>query len=158
MRFSSKLPYQEGTWFAVTLRGGGYAPGIIARSPRTGRCLLGYFFGPRSTEPPLLKDLCQLTPEQSVCVLMFGDLRLMEGKWPILGKCEDWKREDWPMPIFVQEELLSGRKFLVHYDDSNTNKVLYRERVEGDTSKYPADLLSGAGAVEVKLDVYLKAS
>jgi len=40
--------YSEGDWFAVPLRGGGFAAGVIARAmPRKEGVLLGYFFGPR---------------------------------------------------------------------------------------------------------------
>ena len=39
-----KASYREGDWFAVPLRDGGYAAGLIARANPKG-VLLGYFFG-----------------------------------------------------------------------------------------------------------------
>ncbi len=39
-----KLPYKEGTWFAVPLKCGGHAVGIATRIAPKGRVLLAYFF------------------------------------------------------------------------------------------------------------------
>jgi hypothetical protein len=51
-----KLPDSEGDGFAVPLRDGGYAIGVVARMDRKGS-VLGYFFGPRYDEPPKLAEV-----------------------------------------------------------------------------------------------------
>ncbi len=43
---NQNLPYQEGDWFAVPLRSGGYGVGLVARAPGNG-IVLGCFFGTR---------------------------------------------------------------------------------------------------------------
>jgi hypothetical protein len=46
------IKYREGDWFAVPLRNGGFAVGLVARAnPKA--ALLGYFFGPKTKGYPL---------------------------------------------------------------------------------------------------------
>lgn len=53
--------YREGDWLGVPLREGGYAVGLVARANPDG-VLLGYFFGPRRMEVPMLGDVKNLVP------------------------------------------------------------------------------------------------
>jgi hypothetical protein len=49
--------YNEGDWFAVPLREGGFAIGVIARvMPRKEGVVLGYFFGPRRNAVPTVEE------------------------------------------------------------------------------------------------------
>ncbi|HET7406962.1 MAG TPA: immunity 26/phosphotriesterase HocA family protein [Mycobacteriales bacterium] len=143
-----RINYREGDWFAVPLREGGYAVGVVARAnPKA--ALLGYFFGPRRDEPPTLDDLRDLKPQDAVVVGKFGHLGLVQGKWPILGRHDDWDRTDWPMPVFVRYEELTGRSFRVFYDDDDPAKMLREEQVTPGTAEHgPRDGLMGAGFVE----------
>ena len=141
----------EGTWFAVPLREGGFATAVIARSSARGGVLLAYFFGKIWQELPQLNELKALeSPSSAVRILRVGDLGLIEGKWPILGRDPEWRRGDWPVPLFVRKEELSRRAWIVHYSDEDPNVV----KSETPTN-YDADLerdrLSGAGAVEIVL-------
>lgn len=105
----------EGDWFAVPLREGSFAVGVVARAnPKA--ALLGYFFGPRRSETPELEEVANLKPEDAVLVGTFGHLGLTQGKWPILGQLDGWDRWTWPMPAFVRYEELTGRYFHVFYD------------------------------------------
>jgi hypothetical protein len=103
----TKLPYAEGTWFAVPLRDGGYASGLVSRMAPTGRVLLGYFFGPRRAAAPRLEDVRGLVPADAVLVQRFGDLYLIERRWPILGRYKDWQRDAWPIPLLVASSNLT---------------------------------------------------
>jgi len=95
----AKLPYKEGTWFAVPLRGGGYATGLVARHiPGEGKIVLAYFFGPKRQTIPSMEELEGLTPDMAIKVIRVGDLGLFEGSWPIVGDSPKWQRERWPMP------------------------------------------------------------
>jgi hypothetical protein len=144
----AKAKYGEGDWFAVPLRTGGYAVGLVARANPDG-VLLGYFFGPRCEELSSLKGVQGLTPDGAVLVGKFGHLGLRNGKWPVLGRLAGWNRTAWPMPIFVRYEELTGRSFKVIYDDNDPNRLLREERIDpGVAEQGPKDGLMGAGFVE----------
>lgn len=151
----AKVKYAEGDWFAVPLRGGGFGVGVVARSnPKA--ALLGYFFGPRRAEVPVLTDVEDLKPGDAVLVRKFGHLGLTGGTWPIIGRLEGWDRDEWPMPIFVRYEELSGRTFHVFYDDDDPNKLLREEQVPpGAAEQGPKDGLMGAGFAEKVLTTLL---
>lgn len=144
----SGAAFSEGDWFAVPLRDGGFAVGLVARSnPKA--ALLGYFFGPRLGASPSLEDLGGLRPGDAVLVGRFGHLGLKQGRWPVLGRRDDWDRTNWPMPVFVRYEELSGRSFNVTYDDDDPGRLLREDPISsGDASVSPPDGLMGAGYVE----------
>jgi hypothetical protein len=151
-----KANYREGDWFAVPLRDGGFAVGVVARTNPDG-VLLGYFFGPRRDEVPSLDELGSLKPHDAVLVAMFGHLGLQKGTWPILGQIDGWDRLGWPMPAFVRYEELTGCSFKVLYDDNNPNKVIREEQVQpGAAEQLPKDGLYGAGAIEKVLPGLLR--
>ncbi|WP_425308290.1 Imm26 family immunity protein [Ammonicoccus fulvus] len=75
----AKINDREGDWFAVPLRKGGYAVGLIARANRDG-VLLGYFFGPRREAVPSLSDVEELTPDDAIRVGKFGHLGLKQAQ------------------------------------------------------------------------------
>jgi hypothetical protein len=140
--------YREGDWFAIPLRESGYAVGIVARANPKG-VLLGYFFGPRREAKPSLDDVVALRPSRATLVGKFGHLGLTGGTWPILGRAEAWVRSEWPMPVFVRYEELTGRSFNVFYDPDDPNKFSREEQISpGRAEQGPKDGLMGAGAVE----------
>src|SRR5947199_8190807 len=94
-----KLPDEEGTGFAVPLRDGGYGVGIVARIAGRG-VTLGYFFGPRRSVVPNLSEVETLTPDMAILVEIFGDLGLIEGRWPIIGLNASWDLRFWPMHAY----------------------------------------------------------
>jgi hypothetical protein len=147
--------YREGDWFAVPLRTGGYGVGIVARANPRG-ALLGYFFGPRRAKLPALKDLAELMSADAVLVGRFGHLGLTQGKWHVLGRREGWNRADWPTPVFVRYEELTGRSFRVFYDDNDPTRVIREEQIApGPDEQGPKDGLMGAGYVELALSALL---
>jgi hypothetical protein len=145
--------YGEGDWFAVPLRGGGFAAGVIARAmPHKEGVLIGYFFGPRRCEVPALGELSGLSAAQAILVERFGDLGIVNGTWPLLGHIDGWNRSAWPTPVFGRFEELTGRAFKVIYDDANPNRLIREEQVDpSELTGMPRDGLSGAGAVETVL-------
>jgi len=80
-----KRPYTEGDWIAVPLTGGGFAVGVVARANRKGG-LLGYFFGSRYQTLPSVASVAGHRAEDAILVRIFGDLGLIDGRWPVLGK------------------------------------------------------------------------
>ncbi len=151
----AKVNYREGDWFAVPLRDGGFAVGVVARANPKG-ALLGYFFGPRRDEVPSLAEVAELKPDDAVLLRKFGHLGLTGGTWPIVGRVEGWDPVDWPMPTFVRYEELSGRSFHVFYDDNDPNKLLREEQIAPGTDEQgPKDGLMGAGFAEKVLTTLL---
>lgn len=142
--------YGEGDWFAVPLRQGDFAVGVIARAmPSNEGILLGYFFGPRRHDLPRLDEVKDLSASDAVLVERFGDLGLVQGIWPLLGRTGEWDRSAWPTPVFGRFEELTGRAFKVIYDDANPNRLVREKKVDpDDLVGFPKDGLSGAGAVE----------
>lgn len=143
--------YGEGSWFAVPLKGAGFAAGIAARIGSHGNAL-GYFFGPRRPSPPGLADVMELSAAQSLLVGIFSPLGIESGNWPLLGSAHEWDRDAWPMPVFLRHEELSGRSFRVYYDDSDLDKRPREERMATRTkvAGHP-DQLMGSGYVEARL-------
>jgi hypothetical protein len=143
-----RVNYGEGDWFAVPFHQGGYAVGVVARA-NPEAALLGYFFGPKRADLPTLDQVRGLAPAEAILVCRFGHLGLVKGKWPVLGRSEDWDRSRWPMPVFVRYEELSGRSFRVFYADDDPSKLLREEQVPaGEPEQGPKDGLAGAGFVE----------
>ena len=146
------LPYREGDWFAVPLRDGGYAVGVVARAAPGGRVLLGYFFGPRRDHTPTLDELGSLNAADALLVAQFGDLGLIEASWPIIGRFDVWNRKAWPMPRFARADAVSGQVRLVEYAEDNPNEELaVTTPPPGMSEQHPKDGLLGAGAVELRL-------
>ena len=147
--------YAVGDWFGVPLPSGGFSLGVVARRNRG--ILLGYFFGPRRPRLPVLDDAAGLRPDQALLVGRFGHLGLRGGTWPILGRLPDWDPNEWPMPVFIRHEELTGRTLRVFYDPDDPNSRPREEAVRaGDQAQGPADDLMGHGFVETRLDRLLR--
>lgn len=146
-----KANYQEGDWFAVPLGDGGYAVGLVARAGRGG-VLLGYFFGPCHDAHPTLSDVARLAPEGAILIGKFGHLGLTRREWKVLGRLDDWDRDQWPMPALYRIEPFSGRTIKVTYDADDPNKFIKAESVSpSPATQGPEDGLMGAGFVEERL-------
>jgi hypothetical protein len=144
-----KRPYSEGSVFLVPLRKGGCARGVVARATHKGKVLLGYFFGPQLTSKDLA-TLDDLKAPNAVLRLLFGDLGLINGEWPVIGRVLDWDRSRWPMPDFVRRDPLSKRAWLVRHSDTDPGITESEHPINFD-SDLPTESLSGYGAVEIKL-------
>jgi len=90
----------EGQFFLLPVERGQYAIGLIARVPRRGGVLLGYFFGPRRTSPPNDEALNSLHPQQAAFVCRFKDSALFRGEWKLLCMLKGFDRAHWPVPGF----------------------------------------------------------
>ena len=152
-----RLPYKEGDWFAVPLRDGGYALGLVARMNGKGS-VLGYFFGPWREQCPTKEDTQGLSSADAILVRLFGDLGLLEGKWPILGRSDLWDRADWPLPAFARIAVDKSRAWRVEYSEADINQVVREVPVNPNkVSHLPEDGLSGSGALEIRLTQLLSA-
>lgn len=149
-----KLPYREGTWFAMPLRQGGYVVGRVARHSGDG-CVLGYFFGPKRDTIPRLDELGELAPHSAIRVMRFGDLGLLNGRWTVIGENPGWEKEEWPMPIFTRKDSVTKTAIIIIYDDNNPLVELSNRQIPFETSGIEGDSLSGAGAAETKLSMII---
>ena len=153
--------YDEGQWFAVTLRGGGYALGIIVRGRYRTKGGLGYFFGPVYAEIPLDVDTERLEPSDAIYIGWFGDLHIIEGKWPLVGEISpSFERSHWPIPTFARVDLLNPEiGILVEYDQEDPGDQSSARNTLCRSSQLvglPEDVLSGPGAIEIELTKLLK--
>lgn len=151
--------YPETTVFAVPLGDLTFGLGLVARRAPRAAQIFGYFFGPRLDAIPTLAQIPPLSPAKAVLRCNFGDLGLLDGSWPVIGKLQGGKREEWPMPLFYRDEyeLLprpdsnATRLFLIKRSDDNPAKTLWECRVETIPRDAEKDYLAGAGAVELRL-------
>ncbi len=93
-------PIREGLFFLLPIGAGQYGVGLVARAPRRGGILLGYFFGPRRTTRPGVEWLNSRFAGQAACVARFRDQDLFRGEWPVLPSLPSFDRMQWPVPAF----------------------------------------------------------
>lgn len=63
--------------------------GVIARaSANNSGGLLGYFFGEKFESVPSKNVIDSLRPLDAIRVLKFGELFLLNNKWPIIGNID----------------------------------------------------------------------
>lgn len=143
------LPYREGSLFAVPLRNGGYAAGLVARMAPRGKIILAYFFGKKFDDAPSLAEVSLMQSTGSIKCLRVGDLGLMNGEWPVLGDMPSWSRKDWPVPFFVRSDDLSKRAWCVTYADLDPSSLVKEEPIPYGVDGMEASDLYGYGAAEL---------
>jgi hypothetical protein len=151
-----KLPYKEGTWFALPLRDDGFAVGVAARLTGDG-IVLGYFFGRRFRQAPSMESLKELTAQDAILICCFGDLGLLRKGWVVIAHDPQWNRDAWPLPRFGRIAVAGDWATSVVYDEENINRVLREVPMSVEEARLlPEDGLSGYGAVEIRLTNLLK--
>jgi hypothetical protein len=95
--------FRDGSWFAVPLQDETWAAGLAAWTDNRG-AVIAFLFGPRRKTMPSLADLRGLSPNQASLVANVSDLKLRDGRWPVIGAQEGWPRGQWPMPTFHRPE------------------------------------------------------
>ena len=141
-------PYREGQFFLLPLERGSYAIGLIARAPPRGGVLLGYFFGPRRSQAPVVQWLNALHPQNADFVCRFKDTPLYRGEWKLLGVLDTFSRAAWPVPAFHRfdgsvthvpgQETVQDWK--VEYGDDNLIVPLKESPAHGADFKLGEDL------------------
>jgi hypothetical protein len=144
-----KLPYKEGTVFAIPLETSGYGIGVVARMAGDGRTF-GYFFGPRRESIPNLDAVKGLNARDALWASRFGDLGLLDKEWPVIGEIESWSRESWPLPPFVEDGEYSGKARKIVYSE-NLQLISHQPCDPALAKSFPSDESWGAGAVECEL-------
>ena len=146
------IKYSEGQWFAVPLKTGGYALGIIVRGSYKKKGGLGYFFGPRYEEVPDERETWSKQPSDAILITWFGDLGIIWGRWPLIPSTRPFRREEWPVPKFKRIDSLNPRRgWLVEYSqDDDGRGIPIRETPcnAEDLEGLPEDGVDGYEAVE----------
>jgi hypothetical protein len=150
--------YSEGTWFAVPLREGGFAVGLVARGTPKGPHILAYLFGPKREAAPTLAEVAELRASAAVKVVRTGDLHLLDGRWTIIGQSRDFQRGDWPFPKFVRSDEIARRAWAVEYAEDDPGRAIAKIPIEFGASSLDRDSSLGAGAVELVLTKLLGGS
>ncbi len=149
-----RIKLNEGQWFAVPLRKGAYALGVVVRGNNKTVCL-GYFFGPKYETVPGDVATWEKKPEDAVLITQFQDLGIVNGRWPLIQSTRPFSREEWPIPKFGMEIADSnGKGYLREYEfDEAGHWNLINERVVDakEIMDLPEDSFWGGGAVEIHL-------
>lgn len=158
---STRVKYGEGQWFAVPLRTGGYAPGILVRGSPKFKGGLGYFFPFRYDQPPAATAVGHLDPRQAILIHWFGDLGIIEGRWPLINTDRPFRREDWPVPRFGRVHAVDPNSgYVTEYsqDDDGSRVPIAETRVPvAEIAGLPEVGTASAGFIEVKLAMLIDA-
>lgn len=148
---SKNASTKEGTLFAVPLRTGGYALGVLARTGGQG-VAFGYFFGPKLLDLKVIPRE-KLRADDALLSGRFGELGLTNGEWPVLGSLQEWSRTAWPMPLFLCPGHKQGYVKLVQYGDDTLEPIRIDEvpMLGLDMTRFLPDEMMGYGFVEIRL-------
>jgi Immunity protein 26 len=142
----------NGDLFIVQQNDRRIALGLIARGgKKAGK--LGYFFRIELYDNAPDKSALTLEPEQAIWIEKFGDLHILRGKWPLVGKLKGFTREAWRMPVFARHSDIHNVDYISTYDENDVSKLIdtwLAEEVPAhiDTSFVANEGLAGAGYVE----------
>lgn len=132
--------YAIGDIFGV-INDAGKTVGVCLIVGRDGRgCVIGRFY--RSTDVVENWNFSENPPDH---LLMFGDLGIISGDWPDLGRIDNGSLSSAEEFSFVRRSML-GVESLVTYD--RNVEIVRDQRIEkGGYSNLPTDELWGYGAV-----------
>lgn len=152
----------DGDLFVVrSFEGKDIALGLIVRGGKK-MIRLGYFFRLTGLEYSCDTSGIDLLPSSAIYVARFGGLKLRSGDWPVIGRLKDFSVEDWPVPIFVQTNILRNENEYFIYDESAKNLIgHYTENTFPDDLRampQAEDGLAGPVYVEQKIEIILKSS
>ncbi|MCX7057479.1 MAG: Imm26 family immunity protein [Proteobacteria bacterium] len=146
------IELREGQFFLLPLERSQYAVGLVARAPRRGGVLLGYFFGPRRIAEPSRDWLNSRLPLHAVFVCRFKDTSLFRSEWRQLDALSAFKRADWPVPAFHRFEgsvtYIPGGSSVtdwrVEYNDDNMVMPVSEAPAQGADLRLTDDLVYDA--------------
>jgi hypothetical protein len=149
---TGEYDYVEGDVFAVPLdHGAGYGVGLVVRADGCG-VVLGYFFGSARWEALALGELAF----DAAVVHWFGDLSLVRGEWPLLGRFPHWRQAAWPVPAFGMCNVLLEQAFRLKYPYATFGDVREVPVTRAEAVALPCGALFGAGLVESALTELLR--
>lgn len=90
----------EGNIYLLPLEAGGYAVGLIARIDKRQISIMTYFFKAILKEKLFSQALDVIEKREILDVTVSGTQTLKSGDWPVIGTLSNFKREEWPVPVF----------------------------------------------------------
>jgi hypothetical protein len=123
-----------------------YAIGLITRIDED-NTPLGYFYEQLFNEPVISFD--KLNFHEPILIKRFGSQGFNDNTWKILGCLPNFKRSDFPVPVFFTHTK-PFKPELVYFDD-NMNEIKRHTIEESEAEKYkdnPKTGLGGSGFIE----------
>jgi hypothetical protein len=146
----------EGSVFIVPLLKEGYGLGLVARHYKHGT--LFYFFKDKLIEKINLTPLDKINKENILWVTLAGDAAFTKKTWTVLGVLDNWKKEDWPVPVFKTTDILRGFPIAVYYDEK-LEEIERKKITEKESSRLQwQNGIAGTGFVEDELSELLENS
>jgi hypothetical protein len=140
-----------GDWFAVPLPDGTWTVGQVAR--RDAWAFLGYFFGPRRLEMPIVDDVSQLNANDAVLIKMADIYPITTGMFPKLGRSADFDPTNWPFPPLGYRELGSDECWKEECPDGYLTGAVRKSRTTREEyCRMPQTGISSPLAVTSALD------
>ena len=113
---------------------------------------MGNFYGKLfNTVPESIEEL-KIDFTKPILIKEFGSQGLRDGTWKILGLLPNFKKQDFPVPIFFTHTK-PFKPQLVYFDD-NMNEIKRQSIEESEVDKYkdfPQTGLAGSGFIEKRL-------
>lgn len=147
---SANINYKEGDLIIFSLPRGGFAIGVIARTSRDG-IILVYFANKKFENIPTLKEI-YVSDLEFYFAWRTGDLALLEGKWKVIGEYKGFRRENWPIPLYIRKDPLSKKAWEVKYNDLNISIIESETPTNYKRTDLDAEGVAGYRFVEKKLD------
>jgi hypothetical protein len=93
-----------------------------------------------------------LNTSDAVLIARFGDLGLLRGGWPIIGRQADWNPEEWSVPLFGKvDHVDKTRAWCVEYSDPTLEWVRDIPATPQRVAHLPEDGVDGYLAIEIVL-------
>jgi Immunity protein 26 len=135
---------RPGTWFAVTLPGGGYGVALVARrrpSTRRYKEIFVYIFCPQFGTVEEIGDVQRFKAGDQIALTFTYDQGMLDGKWPIIGRMEPFNAEGWPLPLIKSGPFGGGPDWKRRFEIYRMGDDLQLEATLGtmildDPSKY----------------------
>ena len=128
-----------------------YVVGLITRIDKD-KIPLGYFYGHLTDTGYTDAQQVKIDFNKPIFIKQFGFQGFKDNSWKVLGSLPNFRRSDFPVPVFFHHTL-PFKPVLVYFDD-DMNEIRRQaiEETEIDRYKdYPRTGLSGSGAVEIML-------
>jgi hypothetical protein len=150
-----KIEYHEGDCFGIPISSRGYALGIVARCSEESNICLGYFYNVNLPDKPLPGKIEDIIKQKEAFIAWFGDIAILNGKWPLIKIDRSFNKKLWPVPAFRRIDLLdSSVGFCIEYEQETPifGNPIKETKVDADTLlDLPDERLYSAQSIEIRL-------
>jgi hypothetical protein len=141
---TTKPDINEGDLCQIPLLDGSSLLGLVARIERKYGLMLLYVFDLRFHGQLPDFDLSEMKNKVQGIYRTWSET-ISDGRWPIMGKLEPWRRSEWPMPTFVlYREITDDWVARVYADDLSGRLLIERRATEEESRTCPPDRIYGS--------------